>query len=78
MNISTLKTLIIELIVYGALVTAYAAAALRWVSNPLNQLFHSNIYAYAFVGLILIISQCTVLERITSFILIRTGIHNSD
>ncbi|HCU99282.1 MAG TPA: hypothetical protein DGM69_08055 [Chloroflexi bacterium] len=75
---SNLKTLIIEFTIYGVLVTIYALAALRWVSQPLNQLFNTNIYAYAFVGLVLIIAQCSVLERITSFILERFDLHNSE
>ena len=72
MNIKTIiKNLVVELIVYGILVTAYALFALRWLAEPLNKLFHTNMTIYAFVGLALIVAQGALLERITSFLLVR-------
>ena len=72
MNIKTIiKNLVVELIVYGILVTAYALFALRWLAEPLNKLFHTNMTIYAFVGLTLIVAQGALLERITSFLIVR-------
>ena len=79
MNIKTIiRNLALELFVYGILVTAYALIALRWVAQPLNQLFHDNLVIYAFVGLALIVAQGALLERITSFLLIRLGLPHSE
>ena len=72
MNIKTIiKNLVVELVVYGILVTAYALFALRWLAEPLNKLFHTNTIIYAFVGLALIVAQGALLERVTSFLLVR-------
>ena len=79
MNSKTIiRNLALELLVYGILVPAYALIALRWVAQPLNQLFHDNLVIYAFVGLFLIVAQGALLERITSFLLVRLGLPHSD
>ena len=79
MNSKTIiRNLALELLVYGILVTAYALIALRWVAQPLNQLFHDNLVIYAFVGLFLIVAQGALLERITAFLLVRLGLPHSD
>ncbi len=79
MNSKTIiRNLALELLVYGILVMAYALIALRWVAQPLNQLFHDNLVIYAFVGLFLIVAQGALLERITSFLLVRLGLPHSD
>ena len=79
MNIKVIiRNLALELLVYGILITAYALIALRWVAQPLNQLFHDNLVIYAFVGLALIVVQGALLERITSFLLIRLGLPHSE
>ena len=58
----------IELVVYGILVVAYSAIVLQWLSEPLMHLFNTNLAAYAFVGLGLIVAQGALLDRITSFL----------
>ena len=79
MNIKVIiRNLALELLVYGILVTAYALIALRWVAQPINQLFHDNLLIYALVGLALIVTQAALLERITSFLLVRLGLPHSD
>ena len=79
MNIKTIiKNLVVELIVYGILVTAYALFALRWLAEPLNKLFHTNMTIYAFVGLALIVAQGALLERVTSFLLVRVKLPISE
>ena len=79
MNSKTIiRNLALELLVYGILVMAYALIALRWVAQPLNQLFHDNLVIYAFVGLFLIVAQGALLERITAFLLVRLGLPHSD
>lgn len=79
MNIKTIiKNLVVELVVYGILVTAYALFALRWLAEPLNKLFHTNMTIYAFVGLALIVAQGALLERVTSFLLVRVKLPISE
>ena len=79
MNIKTIiKNLVVELVVYGILVTAYALFALRWLAEPLNKLFHTNMTIYAFAGLALIVAQGALLERVTSFLLVRVKLPISE
>ena len=79
MNIKTIiKNLVVELIVYGILVTAYALFALRWLAEPLNKLFHTNTTIYGLVGLALIVAQGALLERVTSFLLVRLKLPTSE
>ncbi len=64
-----LRNFVIELTVYGVLVAAYLVVVLRLLSEPLTRLFHSNLVAYAFTGLGLIVAQAALLDIITSFLL---------
>lgn len=64
-----LRNLMIELIGYGLLIVAYSVVAQRLLSEPLARLFDSNLVAYAFVGLGLIVAQGLLLDVITSFLL---------
>lgn len=63
------RNFLLELIVYGILVIAYFLVVLRWLAEPINQLFHNNLITYAFVALGLILAQGVVLEYVTSFLL---------
>ena len=72
-NRVVIRNLVIELSVYGILVTVYALLVLRWLSEPLQALFHGNLTLYAVVGLALIVAQGVLLERLTSFLLSRLG-----
>ncbi len=64
-----IRNLVIELIVYGALVTAYSVLVYRLLGRPLARLFDVNLVAYAFIGLALILVQGVALDLITSFLL---------
>jgi hypothetical protein len=64
-----IRNLSIELSVYGTLVTAYLVITTRLLGRPLTRLFDSNLVAYAFVSLALILGQGVVLDLITSFLL---------
>jgi len=66
-----LRNFVIELTVYGVLVTAYVAVVLRLLDEPLARLFSSNLTAYALTGLILILAQGVLLDIVTSFLLDR-------
>jgi len=65
---------IIELAIYGALLTLYYFLVLRYLSNPLDFLFEQRIVIYAIVSLILIVVQGVFLENVTHFLLNRIGL----
>ncbi len=64
-----LRNFLIELIVYGGLVSVYSVVILRWLGEPLTRLFDNNLVAYASIGLGLIVAQAALLDIITSFLL---------
>jgi hypothetical protein len=63
------RNFVIELVVYGALVLAYSLVVLRWLREPLRELFHSNLVLYALLSLGLIVAQGAVLDVVTTFLL---------
>ena len=71
---SLIRGFLIELVIYAVLVIAYFFVVLRYLADPLYDLFNSNLVVYAFVALGLIVAQGLVLEAITSFILHRLGL----
>ena len=73
-NRALIRNLVIELLVYGILVSIYALIVLRLLGEPLKALFHENLTIYAFTGLGLIVVQAVMLERLTFFLLDRLGL----
>ena len=63
------RNFLIELVVYGALVVGYFVVVLRWLGEPLVQLFDTNLVVYAVLALVLIIFQGVALEAVTSFLI---------
>jgi hypothetical protein len=61
--------LLIELIIYGGLVTLYFIVVLRYLNEPIKNIFDNNLPVYAIVSLILIVLQGVLLERLTFYIL---------
>jgi hypothetical protein len=66
-----IRSILIEVIVYGILVTLYAASILQFLSEPLADLYKENLTLYAWLALALIVIQGVVLEGLTSFLLDR-------
>ncbi len=66
---SSLKSFVLELLVYGALVVGYFFLVLHLMGNWLNDLFHNNPRLYAAAALLLIIGQGVLLEWVTSMLL---------
>ena len=62
-----IRNFILELIVYGALVTVYFFAVLNFLSEFINNLFFSNLVLYAVLALVLIVVQGVFLDLVTSF-----------
>ena len=64
-----LKALLIELIIYGLLVTVYVLLVLRYLSGWLKHLYDDGKTRYAIVCLLLIIGQGVTLEMVTGALL---------
>jgi len=73
-----IRNLIIELILYGILLTVYFLTVLRFLGEPLTRLFHLNPWVYALAALLLIVVKAVVLEWITSFLVDRLGLEKMD
>lgn len=69
-----IRNFAIEVVIYGALVVVYFFLVLRFLAEPLANLFETNLVVYAFIGLGLIVAQGALLEFITSFLLSRLGL----
>ncbi len=69
-----MRSLAIELSIYGPLVTVYFFLALRYAKEPLLQLYYENPPLYATASTIAIIAQGVLLEMFTSWLLRRIGL----
>lgn len=69
-----IRNFAIEVLLYAALVVVYFFLVLRFLGDPLEELFSTNLILYAFVALGLILAQGVVLEFITSFLITRLGL----
>ncbi len=70
-----LRNFVIEMIVYGILIAIYFYIALRFLADPLAELFNSHLAAYAFLSLGLMVVQAVVLEFVTSLLFDFLGLH---
>ncbi len=68
------RNFLIEMVIYGGLVTLYYFLALRLLSSPLKMLFEEYLVLYAVAALVLIVAQGVLLENLTSFLLERLGL----
>ncbi len=66
-----MRNFVIELAIYGILVTVYSLVVLRLLGEPLARLFGGNLITYALISLGLIVTQGVLLDLITSFLLDR-------
>lgn len=69
-----IRNFVIELVIYGGLVTIYFFVVLRLLASPLSALFARNLPLYAVIGLVLIVVQAVLLESLTSYLLERLGL----
>jgi hypothetical protein len=66
---SALKSFLIELAVYAALVTVYFFLVLHFLGNWLYHVFQQDRRLYATLALVFIITQGVVLEALTRWLL---------
>ncbi len=73
-----LRNLVLEVIVYSILLLVYFLIVLRFLGEPLNELFHQSLVVYAGATLLLIVAQSVALDFITSFLVARLDIDKSE
>ncbi|WP_420644790.1 hypothetical protein [Candidatus Leptofilum sp.] len=73
-----LRNFIIELLLYGLLLTAYFFLVLRLLEEPLVNLFHLDPLVYAGATLLLIVAQSVLLERVTSLLIGLLGLERQE
>ena len=76
--VKMIRSIVVELVVYGGLVTLYAASVLQLLADPLTDLYNDNLTLYAWVALALIVAQGVVLDAVTSFLLDRLRLARFD
>jgi hypothetical protein len=59
----------LELTIYGALLAVYFLLVLRFLGEPLVNLFDDNLVLYAAAALGLIVAQGVVLDLVTSLLI---------
>jgi hypothetical protein len=73
-----LRNLAIEMVLYGILLIGYFLVVLQYVAQPLANYFNSNLTAYAFIGLGLIIAQAVLLDNIVAFLIKLLGLGHAE
>lgn len=73
-----LRNLVLEVIIYSILLLSYFLIVLRYLGEPLNELFHQSLIVYAGATLLLIVAQSVALDFITSFLVARLDIDKSE
>jgi hypothetical protein len=68
----------VELIIYILLKVAFLLATIRYLGEPLAQLFDSRLAAYSVVALVLIVFQGGALDWLTSLIVRLIGVEHYD
>jgi len=66
----TITSILIEVVVYAGLVTAYFFLVLHFLGGWLSEIYHRDRRLYAAVALCLIVGQGVVLETLTTALLL--------
>ena len=69
-----LRNFLIEMAIYGVLLTIYFFLVLRFLGEPLSNLFELNPVVYAGASLLLIVAQSVLLERVTAYLVRLLGL----
>ena len=72
------RNFLIEVVIYSALLLVYFLVVLRFLGEPLNELFHQNLTFYAGATLALIIAQSVLLDFVTTFLVNRLDLEQSE
>ena len=63
------RRFLLEIVIYGIFAVIYFLVVLRWLEEPLVTLANESLWAYAVIGLLIIVAQGVLLEWLTSQIL---------
>ena len=69
-----LRNLAIEMVLYAILLLGYFLVVLQYLAEPLTNYFNTNLTAYAFIGLGLIVAQAVLLDNIVAFLIKLLGL----
>jgi len=69
-----LRNFLIEMVIYGILLAIYFFLVLRFLGEPLYDLFNLNPIVYAGASLLLIVAQSVLLERVTAYLVRLLGL----
>ncbi len=73
-----LRNFILEVIIYSVLLLIYFLVVLRFLGEPLNELFNQNLVVYAGATLLLIVAQSVLLDFITTFLVERLDLEKPE
>lgn len=73
-----LVNFILEVIIYSILLSIYFLVVLRFLGEPLKDLFNQNLVVYAGATLLLIVAQSVLLDFITTFLVDRLDLEKSE
>ncbi|UCF59914.1 MAG: hypothetical protein JSV37_09105 [Anaerolineaceae bacterium] len=71
-----MRSLALELVIYGPIVTIYFFLVLHRTNNWLTNIFNASSTEYAIVAVLLIGGQGVMLEMFTSWLLRRIGLRH--
>lgn len=71
-----MRSLALELVIYGPIVAIYFFLVLRRINDWLTSLFNASSTEYAVVSVLLIVGQGVMLEVLTSWLLRRIGLRH--
>ena len=63
------RNLLIEIVIYSALIFGYYLLVLRYLADWLMKIFNTNLVYYAIIGLGMIFIQAVLLDFITSYLM---------
>jgi hypothetical protein len=76
-RISTRKAAIgffLELLLYGGFITVYFLVVLQFLSDPLTDLYQTDLLRFAVISLGLIVAQAVLLDVVVTFLLDLIGL----
>jgi hypothetical protein len=77
-RITLIRNFAIEMALYGILLFAYFFLVLRYLDQPLVELYQNNLWKYAFVAILVISAQAVLLDWVVNFFIDLLGLHRLD
>lgn len=71
-----IRKFIIQLLIYAVILALYFMLVLRYLGDPLTELFNQSLLVYAGASLLLIVMQVLFLDTLLHFIFKRLGVES--